>query len=149
MKGGAYGASAGNDGMSGIFTFSSYRDPNIVRTLNVWREALQFFVDNPVGTEELLLAKIGTVAREIRPLVPAEAGMVAFRRWMYGISDEMRQKKRNELMRTQPKDLSAAAKRLLSALEDSYSVVIAGPEMVDKEASAHPDFTPVRKQLSV
>ena len=34
MKGGAYGASANNSGLEKIFTLTSYRDPNVARTLN-------------------------------------------------------------------------------------------------------------------
>jgi Zn-dependent M16 (insulinase) family peptidase len=149
MKGGAYGASAGNDGMSGLFTFSSYRDPRISATLAVYRQALEHFAAHPVEPGELLLAKIGSVAKEIRPLVPGEAGLVSFRRWLYGINDTLRQAKRDELLAATPADLAAAAANLLSGMEKSYSALIAGPDMVDKEEGANRDFRPVRKPLSV
>jgi Zn-dependent M16 (insulinase) family peptidase len=149
MKGGAYGASAGNDGMSGLFTFSSYRDPRIGATLAVYRQALEHFATHPVEPGELLLAKIGSVAKEIRPLVPGEAGLVSFRRWLYGINDTLRQAKRDELLAATPADLAAAAANLLAGMEKSYSALIAGPDMVDKEEGANRDFRPVRKPLSV
>ena len=36
MQGGAYGASVGFSKQSGIFTFTSYRDPNLLNTLDVY-----------------------------------------------------------------------------------------------------------------
>lgn len=149
MKGGAYGASAGNDGMSGLFTFSSYRDPRITATLNVYRQALEHYATHEVDEGELLLAKIGSVAKEIRPLVPGEAGLVSFRRWLYGISDSLRQAKRDELLAATPADLAQAARELLVGMEKSCSALIAGPDMVDKEEGASPDFRPLRTPISV
>lgn len=149
MKGGAYGASAAGDGMDGIFTFSSYRDPAIVRTLETWRGALAHFAEGGVDANDLLLAKLGCVAKEIRPLSPAESGLVSFRRWLYGIGDDLRQAKRDELLAAEPADLAAAARRLAEALGEAHSVVIADAEMVDKEESVHRLFRPLRLQLSV
>ena len=40
MKGGAYGAGASVSSLERVFTFTSYRDPNIVRTFDSFRQAL-------------------------------------------------------------------------------------------------------------
>lgn len=149
MKGGAYGANAGIDGMSGIFTFSSYRDPQVWGTLQAFRESLEHFARNPVADADLLLAKIGCVAREIRPMAPAEAGLVAFRRWLFGVGDELRQAKRDQLLAAGPKDLRQAAQRLLDGFGQNHSALISSPEIVDKEEKAHGEFRPVRHPVSV
>ncbi len=149
MKGGSYGASAGIDGMSGIFSFSSYRDPELAKTLDVFKQALELFVKNPPSEHDLLLAKIACVARDLRPMAPGEAGMTSFRRWLYGIDDQLRQEKRNQMLASTSNDLSEAARRLLKNWDKRHSALITAQDLVDKEESMRVDFRPLRHVVNV
>ena len=52
VQGGAYGGMSQYDPMSGTFALLSYRDPNIINTLNVYRKAEEFISQNKISREE-------------------------------------------------------------------------------------------------
>ena len=63
-KGGAYGGFATTDRENGTFAMISYRDPHIVRTFGVFRDAAQFVTENPIDSEavkEAVLSACGDV----------------------------------------------------------------------------------------
>lgn len=158
MKGGAYGAHASSDGMGGIFSLASYRDPQTLRTLEVYRQTLQAMAATPLDRTSLDLAKIGSISRELKPLSPGEKGVVGFKRSLYGISDRIRQHRRDLTLSAEPGDLQKAAERLAQALDTSgRRAILAGKELLQATESqvreGNPDLggqfgTPVIRPLS-
>jgi Zn-dependent M16 (insulinase) family peptidase len=132
MKGGAYGAGAVASGLERVFSFSSYRDPNITRTLEAFRGALQAARQEALSERAFEQVLIGAVGQEERPLAPGEKGFVALKRRLLGISDELRQRRRDLLLAASPGDLTEAAERLLAAWEASQTVVLAGRPAYEK-----------------
>jgi len=130
MRGGAYGTFAGANGTEGLFSFSSYRDPKIATSLSVFRESLAEFAAKPVDEATLTKAIIGSVGRELRPMAPGEKSLVALRRRLYGITDEMRQANRDVMLSAAPADIARAAARLLSHYDGAASAIIAGRKML-------------------
>lgn len=126
MKGGAYGAGATASGLERVFSFSSYRDPNIASTLEAFRGALGAAREVALSEKEFEQVLIGAVGQEERPLAPGEKGYVALKRRLLGISDELRQSRRDQLLAASPEDLAQAAGRLLAAWERGQTVVLAG-----------------------
>jgi Zn-dependent M16 (insulinase) family peptidase len=131
MKGGAYGAGASVSSLERVFTFSSYRDPNIARTLDSFREALDSARARPLSPEAFEQVLIGAVGREERPMAPGERGYTALKRSLLGISDRMRQERRDRLLASSPEDLSAAAARLASAFGHGYAAVLTGRQALE------------------
>ena len=131
MKGGAYGAGAVASSLERVFTFTSYRDPNIARTFASFREALYTARDNLLSPEAFEQVLIGAVGREERPMAPGERGYTALKRSLLAISDRMRQDRRDRLLAATPGDLSAAAARLASACELGYSAVLTGRQALE------------------
>ncbi|MEA3544526.1 MAG: insulinase family protein, partial [Thermodesulfobacteriota bacterium] len=73
-KGGAYGGLAGYNAEAGQFSMLSYRDPHIVRTLQVYNQAIDWAVAGdfpPDSIKEAVLAVFGDLDK---PLSPAGAG---------------------------------------------------------------------------
>jgi len=140
MKGGAYGAGASLDGLASIFSFSSYRDPNIGSSFRAYREALEDISTKGIGAQDLLLAKIGIVGRDLKPLSPPDRAYIALRRYLTGIDDALRQKIRDILLAAKDEDIRSAAQNLALLLEKPLRTVMAGPEMVDKEEEQDPAF---------
>ena len=138
MKGGAYGASASARGMDAVFGFSSYRDPQIIATLDAFRGGLERFATQPVSGEELDLAIIGVTGHHIRPLSPGQKGIVALRRTLYGITDELRQENHQTLLKTSSRQLQNAAGRLVESMTESRVAVVAGAEAVARAAEKLP-----------
>ncbi len=131
MKGGAYGAGASVSSLERVFTFSSYRDPNIARTFDSFRQALDSARAGPLSNEAFEQVLIGAVGREERPMAPGERGYTALKRVLLGISDRMRQDRRDRLLASSPEDLSAAAARLSARFAQGYAAVLTGRQSLE------------------
>lgn len=94
-KGGAYGGGAYHRAMDGLFGFYSYRDPNPVNTMGIMRRAGQWAVDKRWADRDLEDAKISVFQGLDAPKAVNEEGMGQF---MYGITEEMKQKRREQLL---------------------------------------------------
>lgn len=132
MKGGAYGVTASLSGGEMLFSLSSYRDPKIGDTLDAYRKGLDSIAKHGISDSDLEKAIIGIAGRELRPLSPGEKGIIGFRRRLYDISDELRQRKRDELLSTSPMQIREAAGRLRNNLESGFSVVMTGSEALEE-----------------
>jgi Zn-dependent M16 (insulinase) family peptidase len=146
MKGGAYGALVSISGMEGTFTFSTYRDPVIVPSLAAFRKSLEWAV-NELEDNEVNLAVIGSVGKELRPLSPGERGSVAFKRRLYGITDETRQKRRDFQLTAVAADLRREAEKYLESWEGRSVSVIAGAGSLDEAAGELPELAESRVVL--
>jgi Zn-dependent M16 (insulinase) family peptidase len=102
VQGGAYGGMSSYDPSLGLFSFLSYRDPHLVETLKVFQDAEDFFAQNEISADDMEKAIISTIGMLDRPMDPAGRGHVALMRSIAGISDEMRQKFRDEILSATP-----------------------------------------------
>lgn len=109
-KGGAYGAGASNGPIKGIFTFSSYRDPNPMNSLNVFKNSGIFARDRAWSDRELDEAKLGIFQALDAPMSVDEEGS---RYFLSGVTDEMDQRWREQVLDVTAKDVNAAAERFL------------------------------------
>ncbi len=139
MRGGAYGAFASNSGLESVFSFGSYRDPNISKTLDAYKGSLEFMSET-VSLNDLELALIGTVGKELRPLSPAESGIVSFKRDLLGISDEMRQRKRDYLLNITAEDIKEAAAVLLSRWDQAVITVVSSTDALEAASEEVPEL---------
>ncbi len=131
MKRGAYGAWAACDPMEGVFSFVSYRDPSALESLGLFKKCLEKFACEPCEAKAVEKALVGTVASDLRPLTPEEKGLIDLRRGIFGISDELRQKKRDELLKVSPKSLREAAQFLLDGWAGKVQTIVAGTVEID------------------
>ena len=100
----------------GLFSFLSYRDPHIVETLQVFKDAQAFYSQNEISSGEMEKAIISTIGMLDKPSDPAGRGHTALMRSFSGINDDMRQKFRNDI-------LSATPRKLKDTLVDYFSRV--------------------------
>ena len=109
-KGGAYGASGAASPISGLFTMSSYRDPSPRNTLGVFDRAGIFARDKAWSARELEESKLGVFQQLDAPTsVSGEAG----KEFMYGITEDMDQKMREQLLDVTKEDVQRVAKQYL------------------------------------
>ncbi|XP_059165044.1 presequence protease, mitochondrial-like [Physella acuta] len=99
-KGGAYGSGAQLG--SGVFSFFSYRDPNSLKTLDVFKRCVEWASKGDFTAEDVDEAKLGVFQKIDKPVPPGSRGQTRF---IYDISDDMRQKNRDRLFRVTPEDL--------------------------------------------
>lgn len=125
VRQGAYGASAFTDGLEGMAVFSTYRDPKPLASLSYFGEALESLaLGRGLSAEAAEEAVVGAVGHDLKPLLPEERGLSDFRRELYGIDDEIRRKKREDLLATREIDLRSAAERLAKSQREASKVLI-------------------------
>ncbi len=140
MEGGAYGVFSFARVMDGVFLFVSYRDPHIIRTLEAYRDALARVARGGVDGESIERAVIGTVGKEERPMDPGEKGFVSIQRHLYGITDAVRQERRELVLAADSGALKGAAEALAQAFDGGCSVVVAGRKAIDEAGLENPEL---------
>jgi len=127
--GGAYGGFCTFDakGGDGVFTYLSYRDPNLDKTLDVYDatadallEAASELEKNP---DALATAIIGAVGDMDGALSPDQKGATALNRWIAHESPERRQQFRDEILNTKASDFKDFAMKLKEMKNQSIAVV--------------------------
>ncbi|RYP30016.1 hypothetical protein DL766_005093 [Monosporascus sp. MC13-8B] len=96
-KGGAYGGGAYMKGLDGLFGFYSYRDPNPQNTLSIMRNAGRWALDKQWSDQDFDEAKISVFQSVDAPKAVNAEGMDRF---VSGITEEMKQRRREELLDT-------------------------------------------------
>ncbi|KAK2788491.1 Mitochondrial presequence protease [Onygenales sp. PD_12] len=109
-KGGAYGAGASSAPIQGYFSFSSYRDPNPMNSLKVFNNAGVFARDRTWTPRELDEAKLGIFQGLDAPQSVDEEGQ---RYFMTGVTQEMDQRWREQVLDVTAEDVNNAAQKFL------------------------------------
>ena len=112
FKGNAYGAWFRYDALGGSASFGSYRDPHVVRTLDVFARTRDWVNAAQWSSEEIERAIIAVAKRGFTPLRPRPATSLALQRHLAGITPEMREARHERLKRT----TAAAVKDVLTNL---------------------------------
>ena len=114
FKGNAYGAWFRYDALGGSAAFGSYRDPHIVRTLDVFARTRDYVHAARWSDEEIERAIIAVAKRGFTPLRPRPANGLALQRHLAGITPEMREARHEQLKSTTSGAVKAALERLLA-----------------------------------
>jgi Zn-dependent M16 (insulinase) family peptidase len=125
VTGGAYGAFCAFDKYAGVFSFVSYRDPNLANTLAVYDGAADFLRTATLDDGELTKNIIGAISDLDRYQLPDAKGYSSLVRYLTGETEEMRQQTRDEILGATPADFRAFAD-VLGALRDHSRVVVMG-----------------------
>jgi Zn-dependent M16 (insulinase) family peptidase len=136
MKGGAYGVHAGPDPFEQLFTFSTYRDPDPLRSLGAFPAILQEIAATASDEDFLEKAIISIYGKETRPRTSAEKGITDFLRLLYGIDDVRRATRLRDLINATASSVTAAAIRLAARAPAAPAVILAGPALAEQAAAA-------------
>ncbi|CAG8173664.1 unnamed protein product [Penicillium salamii] len=109
-KGGAYGAGASSGPLKGLFTFMSYRDPNPLNSMKVFNNSGIFARDRAWSEREIEEAKLGIFQGLDAPVSVDDEGA---RYFMSGVTHEMDQRWREQVLDVTAKDVNAAADNFL------------------------------------
>ena len=135
VQGGAYGGMSSYDPSLGLFAFLSYRDPHLVKTLKVFQDAEAFFAQNEISADDMKKAIISVIGALDRPLDPASRGHAALMRSIAGITDEMRQKFREEILSATPQKLRETLSEYFSCASKSAAVAVYSAQEKINEAN--------------
>jgi len=133
VKGGAYGCYSKFD-RNGDSAFSSYRDPKLMETNEVYESVTEFVAGFNADEKEVTKYVIGAVGGADIPLTPFADGERSFNAYMSGITEDDIRKTRKEMIGTTAEDLRNMAKYVKAVLDEKIMVVI-GSEAKIKESS--------------
>ncbi len=133
-RGGAYGAGAVCNALSGNFYFYSYRDPHIASTLEAFDQAVEEVILGHFDEEDLKEAKLEMIQAVDTPISPGSRGDLAYGWMREGRSMEIRQAFRNKIISMKPEDVQRAVKEhILPNMQKGAAIVFAGRELIEKE----------------
>ncbi len=147
VQGGAYGGFCSFDWRSGSFAFISYRDPNLLNTLDIYDQTADFLSQLTLDQDELVKSIIGAIGLMDSYLLPDAKGYVSMRRYLAGETDEGRQQMRNEILSTTAADFKAFAEVLRQLNANGAVVVLGGQEAIEKVEAQKPGWFRVSKAL--
>ncbi len=136
VQGGAYGGFSVFDHRSGVFTYLSYRDPNLLGTLANYDGAARFLRDLDLSEDELTKAIIGVIGDLDTYMLPDAKGYTSMMRWLAGDTEESRQQLRDEVLSTTAADFKAFADAL-EQVQRKGEIVVMGSDRAVAEANAH------------
>ncbi|MDO9087104.1 MAG: insulinase family protein [Anaerolineaceae bacterium] len=147
VQGGAYGGFCAFDRFTGIFTYLSYRDPNLLSTLENYDLTGKFLKNFELSESEITKSIIGAIGELDAYQLPDAKGFSAMVRFLLEITDEDRQKFRDELLATSFLDFRNFA-LILEKLNNQASIVVLGSqEAIDKTRQDHNLFSEIRRIL--
>jgi len=129
VSGGAYGGFCSFDVRSGDFKYLSYRDPNLMKTIDNYDGTPDFLRDLEVNADMLAKSVIGTIGAVDKHQLPDAKGYTALTRHLLGETDEMRQELRDQILSTTGDDMRRFA-GALEAVRSGPVCVVGGEEAV-------------------
>jgi len=134
VKGGAYGC-GGSFGRMGAMNLSSYRDPNLAKTNDVFERTPEFLASFEADEKEMTKYVIGTVSEMDTPLTPALRGERSMTLYLCNLTIQDIQKERDEVLKVKAEDIRALANPVRAVLKQGYLCVVGNEENI-KEANA-------------
>ena len=117
-KGGAYGGFAMYNSEEGLFSFGSYRDPHINRTLDVYKKACDFMISGDYSQTDIKEAILQVCSEIDKPETPGPAAMKAFYRNIIKLSDDIRCQFKDALLGLDKQKIQTIAQKYF-AVDDS------------------------------
>lgn len=134
MQGGAYGAFVVFDDISGTLAFLSYRDPNLLKTLEAYDRSAEFLRKLDLAQGDVEKAIIGAVGALDAYQLPDARGWTSLARYLNGTTDDFRQSLRERLLATTAADFTAFADAV-ELVRKNGAVVVLGSDQAIAEAN--------------
>ncbi len=147
MMGGAYGGFASFDPYSGVFSYLSYRDPNLLGTLDYYDGAAGYLQKLELNDAELTKSIIGAISDVDGYQLPDAKGYSQMLRYFVGMSDERRQEIRDSILMTTADDFRKFGQVLEKLNEAARIVVLGSQEAIEAANREHPGMLNVKKVL--
>ena len=132
VKGGAYGCSS-SFLRTGDSYFTSYRDPNLGKTNEVYEKIPEYLRNFQADEREMTKYIIGTLGGMDAPLYPEGKGQRAITAYLKKLSLEELQKERDEILNATDEDIRKLADLIEAVLSDGNLCVIGNENNIQKE----------------
>jgi len=147
VQGGAYGAFCLFDRLSGVLTFVSYRDPSLMKTIEVFDSTAAFLRDLTLDDQELSKSIIGAIGDLDAHMLPDTKGYTSLLRYLSHDTTAARRQLRDEVLATGKDDFRAFGVLLEEVKRRGVVKVLGSPDAIDTAASDRPGWLNVLKVL--
>lgn len=134
VKGGAYGCMS-NFTRSGDCYFVSYRDPNLDKTVNVYKNAAEFIKNYKADERTLTQFIIGAISEMDIPMNPSAKGSFSLGGYLTGLTVEALQQERDELLNITSQGLAELWKYVDAFMEEDYLCVVGNEDKIKDNES--------------
>ena len=142
VKGGAYGCMSGFR-RSGESYFVSYRDPHLRRTLEVYQGVPEYVRTFQADEREMTKYIIGTISGKDVPRTPQSQGALGRMAYFRGLTVEMLQKERDQILDATVEDIHALAPLIEAILADDQICVVGSESAVEKAKDVFMETKPL------
>ena len=145
VQGGAYGVFSVFDNASGVFTYLSYRDPNVAATIDNYDKAAAFLKGldaSRLSDNELTKAIIATIGDLDAYQLPDAKGYTSMLRYLTNRTDKLRQKTRDEVLSANGEDFIAFGE-VLEKVAQSNAVTVLGSQTALETANVGLEVTKI------
>lgn len=147
VQGGAYGAFCLFDRLSGVLTFVSYRDPNLIQTVRAFDRSASFLDELTLYDDELVKGIIGAIGDLDSHMLPDAKGFSSMVRYLIDDTEDNRQQMRDEILSTRTADFKEMG-RILQEVENKGIVKVLGsPTAIETAEKNQPGWLKVVKVL--
>ncbi len=146
VQGGAYGGSSRFDLTSGNFSFLSYRDPNLLGTIDAYDGASKALKAD-IGESDLTRSIIGVIGDVDGYEFPDAKGYSSMWRQLTGTTDAIRQQRRDEILGTTIADFRRRAEAVEAVARHGHVVVLGGEAAISAANDKRPGLLEVTKVM--
>lgn len=143
VKGGAYGVFS-NFRRDGGAYFVSYRDPNILDTLNAYDNIPSYLEEFKADEREMTKYIIGTIRKYDQPISNGIKGDIAVSYYLSNFSYEELQKEREEILSADINTIKSFAPMIRDLMKEDYICVIGNEEKIKENKNL---FNSIKKVI--
>ncbi len=132
VKGGAYGCMCSFNRIGDAF-FTSYRDPNLERTYEIYKQAADYVKNFTACERDMLKYIIGAIAKLDAPMTPSAEGAYDFICYLSGITDEQLQKDRDEILSANVEKIRELAPLVSAVTQNNILCALGDEDVIQKQ----------------
>ncbi len=142
VKGGAYGCMS-NFRKNGEGVLVSYRDPHILQTDEIYRNAAGFVENFTVSDRDMLKYIIGTIGAMDTPMPASNMTSYSFSAYMSRVSDEELRRDRRQVMEADQDAIRSLAPIVRKIVDAGHLVVIGNQDQIRRHADMFDRIVPL------
>ncbi len=132
VKGGAYGCMCAF-ARSGNGYFTSYRDPNLMETYDIYINAAEYVRNFDADERDMTKYIIGAISRADAPLTPSAEGNFSYVAYLMGLTDDDLQKDREKILETDVNTIRSLAPYIEAVTEEGVICAIGDEGKIESE----------------
>ncbi len=133
VKGGAYGCMSGFKRLGDVYLVS-YRDPHLENTLKVFNGLPEYLRSFTADEDTMTKYIIGTISALDTPRNPNAKGAISLSAYLSGVTEEMIQAEREEILDADESSIRALAEMLEAAFDGERICVVGSESAIEKHA---------------